>query len=461
VLRSHDRSSYDSTSPTNRPGGEQMPNTSTARLARFAGRRLLPAGVPLVFLAGACQKLTDINTPDVILADDINTAFGAQSRASGALRIFSASGVYTSVLYTGLITDELTYAYSTGTIADARRIPEQGSSSANSAFGGLQSARVAALEAADALERYSPTSRGMISRMFSLMGLSEVMLAEQICSGVPLTRQNDTRIEYGDPLTTTQLLQHAVSQFDSALAYTDTARYQQLARVGKARALVDLGKFAEAAALVSPALVPTSFRYDAEYSAAVSTQSNSLYSGIATSRIYSVANLDGGTGLNFRTANDPRVATVLIGPSLDNSDQIFTTTALNGLGAPFAVATGVEARLIEAEAALQAGDVTGWLAKLNEARASRTGLAPLTDPGTAAARVDLLFRERAFWMFLTAHRQGDLRRLIRQYGRSQASVFPSQGLYRDGGPYGSDVTQPIPEAEQYNPKFKACLDRNA
>jgi len=44
-------------------------------------------------------------------------------------------------------------------------------------------------------------------------------------------------------------------------------------------------------------------------------------------------------------------------------------------------------------------------------------LAALTDPGTAEARVDLLFRERAFWFFLTGHRQGDLRRLIRQYGR--------------------------------------------
>ena len=35
--------------------------------------------------------------------------------------------------------------------------------------------------------------------------------------------------------------------------------------------------------------------------------------------------------------------------------------------------------------------------------------------------MDLLFSERAFWMFATGHRLGDMRRLIRQYGRTRAS----------------------------------------
>jgi len=128
------------------------------------------------------------------------------------------------------------------------------------------------------------------------------------------------------------------------------------------------------------------------------------------------------------------------------------------------LADWVEARLIEAEAALQAGDVPTWLAKLNHLRetAITPALPDTTDPGTPGARVDLLFRERAFWLFLTGHRQGDMRRLIRQYGRDQSQVYPT-GLYPGGtGAYGSDVNAPIPALErQYNPKFTGCLTRGA
>jgi hypothetical protein len=56
--------------------------------------------------------------------------------------------------------------------------------------------------------------------------------------------------------------------------------------------------------------------------------------------------------------------------------------------------------------------VAGWLSKLAAARARFNMVAP-TDPGTANARVDLMFRERAFSLFGTSHRVGDLRRLSR------------------------------------------------
>jgi hypothetical protein len=36
------------------------------------------------------------------------------------------------------------------------------------------------------------------------------------------------------------------------------------------------------------------------------------------------------------------------------------------------------------------------------------------------------------WMYLTIHRWGDMRRLIRQYGRTQDKVFPT-GTYFKGG----------------------------
>ena len=66
---------------------------------------------------------------------------------------------------------------------------------------------------------------------------------------------------------------------------------------------------------------------------------------------------------------------------------------------------------------------------------------------------------------LRAARQGgDMRRLIRQYGRSATSVFPT-GPWHKGGSYATDVNFPVPQAETNNPNLtgvtNTCIDRNA
>ena len=89
-------------------------------------------------------------------------------------------------------------------------------------------------------------------------------------------------------------------------------------------------------------------------------------------------------------------------------------------------------------------------------------LAPLVDPVTPAARVDLLFRERAFWLWGTGQRLGDLRRLINQYTRLADDVFPS-GIYHKGGTYGTDVVFPVDFDEVNNTLFdiSLCVVTNA
>jgi hypothetical protein len=68
--------------------------------------------------------------------------------------------------------------------------------------------------------------------------------------------------------------------------------------------------------------------------------------------------------------------------------------------------------------------------------------------------------ERAFWMFGTGHRLADLRRLVRNYGRPQETVFPT-GTYAPGQDYGTQVNLAIPIEEKNNPNAQGCLDRNA
>jgi len=80
---------------------------------------------------------------------------------------------------------------------------------------------------------------------------------------------------------------------------------------------------------------------------------------------------------------------------------------------------------------------------------------------------DVLFRERAFWLYATGHRLGDMRRLIRQYGRDPETVFPTGDYYKGGLTYGEDVNLPLPRREANNPNVgnnpnpDGCLDRSA
>jgi hypothetical protein len=90
-------------------------------------------------------------------------------------------------------------------------------------------------------------------------------------------------------------------------------------------------------------------------------------------------------------------------------------------------------------------------------------MSALTDPGSASARIDLLFRERAFWTFGRGQRVGDLRREIRVYNKTAAQVFPGEGGVnpRKNSNYGPDVNLPVPQAERNNFKFGGCTDRKA
>ena len=182
---------------------------------------------------------------------------------------------------------------------------------------------------------------------------------------------------------------------------------------------------------------------------------------------------------------DPRVPWTFAGPGFITTIPKHTDLRMLTFDNDVPVASGVEARLIQAEAALRAGDVAGYLTFINNLRravAARmallypgttysdtrrrffpTTLAPLTDPGAGAsspaaaldARVRLLFRERAFWMYLTGHRLGDLRRLIRDYGYTHTQVFPSGPFYRTPGTtYGDDVSFPLPQREENNQQYE-------
>ena len=275
--------------------------------------------------------------------------------------------------------------------------------------------------------------------------------------------------QYGDPLTTAQIFGRASSTLDSAIANATGTNFRSLAAVGKARVLLGLGQFAQAAAAVSA--VPTAFRHTLNHSIATTRQNNGLWTAMynAGSR-YTIGTSEGTNGIDYLVSPaDPRapwVATTNVGFD-GTSGNLPRQLKYTSQSAPFILADGIEARLIEAEARLQGGtqaDRDAVFAQLNVLRATglTAAIAPLAaSPSTQAAAVDMLFRERAFWLWLTGHRLGDMRRLVRQYARTAATVFPVGNVrYRPGQTYGSDVNLVIPFTERNNPKFKGCLDRN-
>ena len=89
------------------------------------------------------------------------------------------------------------------------------------------------------------------------------------------------------------------------------------------------------------------------------------------------------------------------------------------------------------------------------------------DTVAAGSAVNLHFAERARWLWLSAHRLSDLRRLVRQYGRLADAVFPTGPYFKaQFSAYGTDVNFPIPFDEFNNPNLsdlpptQSCIDRN-
>lgn len=470
--------------------------------------RIARVGIALGILAAAACSPGDIlrvDETDIIDPADVTTPTGLAALHAGAVGDFSfavvgdAGGSEGQILVTASFADELgnSETFPTRKEYDQRGPINIQNGTLTGLFRNLQRARRSAERAAEVIKTVSatPATDARVTEAYLLAGLNYIYMGENYCSGVPVsTAGEDGSLTFGDPLTTTQLFDEAVKRFDSALAYPGPApvppatgtTLTNAARVGKARALLNLDQPAAAAAAVAG--VPTTFSYNTTHTVALGRQQNGAFAFINQFERFSVANLDGGNGLNFRAANDPRVPWARLPANdvgFDAATPQFDQGKYASEIAQLAIANGVEARLIEAEAALDAGDSGGWLTILNTLRATAgltpstfpagfppafPALTPLADPGTAAGRVDLMFRERAFWLYLTGHRLGDLRRLVRQYGRpgtTAGGVFPGAGgaaYVIDGNPkggvFGVEMNLPVPFDEENNPNFSGCLDRN-
>jgi hypothetical protein len=467
-----------------------MSHTRLATPRARSTRRGALALVAVAALLSACDfhHLTSVKDPDTVPPPFVNSKAGLPFLLAGAAETFQVAfsgagdeannGHEGHVNMTGIFTDELfdLETFPTRQQVDARNtLPTN--VSLKGLFSDLAAARAAGDKATLGYAKFDPTNANRALAL-DFAGYSYLMFAEYYCDGVPFTNLDDNgKITYGLPLTRHQIRQIVLAKLDSAVTIASAAAtadaaagnsttldstYIDLAHIGIARALVDSGDFAAAATVA--ATVPTGFVYLVENSNNAPVQFNGIWNYNIAGNFFGVADVDGTNGLNFVTARDPRVRTIDTGqPGAFNSGPNFVQQELYpNPSSSTVLASGLEAQLIIAEAQLKAGNVAGWTTTLNTLRAGG-GMSALTADSTTIAsptlRQDVMFRERAFWMFLTGHRMEDMRRLVRQYGRDPNTVFPV-GTTAIGLAIQTDVDFPVSEDELNNPNFHGCLDRN-
>ena len=416
----------------------------------------------------SCDSVVEVSDPDIVTPESLNSEAGIQTLRAGSLGDLAVAmsgsaaghGATTGlIVMSGLMADEYAYSgtFPTRREADTRNLQDI-NSDVNTIYGNLHRSRTGAETTVDLLADFGGNPE-IESEMQSVTGYAYVMFAETFCGGVPFSKApaDGGELIYGEPLTTEQMFNQAISWFDQAIANAGSNdKLANLGRVGKARSLLGLGQMDAAAAEV--AAIPTDFVYNIEQSDNSRRQENGIYIMSTVRRQFSIADGKGGNGLMFRSSMDPR--TPWDGGTEFGQDDItlyYNQLKYDSSNVPVVLASGTEARLIEAEAAANADDAT-TVEDIHNALRATIGLSDLDLSGISGD--DLLlahFSERAFWLFSTGHRLGDLRRLVDVYGMMPSNVFP-WGPYFKGGEYSTNLKFLVPQSESNNPNYVGCLD---
>ncbi|HEY2850417.1 MAG TPA: hypothetical protein VGI97_11105 [Gemmatimonadaceae bacterium] len=458
-----------------------MPSRISGRPLRYLAALAASAAVSTSCHNSVTETVLAVQLPGIIAPAATTTISGAIALTNGArarLRDMTA-GTESSWLFGGLLGDEWTTSstFVQNDEADERRISLT-NSTVRDQFRTVNRARTAAQQAINADQSLRPTAMTDIGEMYFIRGFAEMQIAQDWCNGTPLSDASGPTIVFAGPSSNDDVFHRAIASFDTALTFlsaTDatTINVKQAALVAHARAQLGINDIPGAATEVAG--IPTSFSYDLTF--APSSGDNILWSQPASSLRYSVGDTIVKTSagsfvahasIPFGTTNDPRVPTKTGTTKAQDGSTFVVTTSIWQQSTTVSLVNGLDARLVEAEAFLAAGDIANYLATLNALRAAPPKIgaiqpAPmpaLTDPGTATARQAQLFSEKAYWTFGRGQRLSDMRRLERQYGWPDAQVFPTGTHYR-GILYGTDVNLPVPQDELNNNPLSGngCTDR--
>ncbi len=457
--------------------------TMNTRPSCFTHRcvRGLVVGVIATFLAG-CSAITDTQLPDGVDGPATYNNREGATRLTQATRAALATAIRDYIVSSGLLTDEL--------MASDVPVSYFGSrDKRNGHWAGdpPHSVRSLARLARGIVGKYvSGETSAWQAQLFLYEAYAEILTADGWCSGVPLSTMDfEGDWTYRAGAKTDEIYAHAMLLLDSAEARAvDSVSLQSTIRVLRARAQLAQGRYAEAKQTVQG--MDDDFRSEIRiaFDDGKRTDRSRYYKFIEIDGA-SISDQEGINGLPYRSSGDPRTKAIQV-RDFNNRAVWFPVKYVTTDSSVFILASGIEAKLILAEAALADHDPEQMLMVLNALRTTGTftvettplpgggqridtlwnagigGVAKLRRidslPPTAAAQRQLLFAERAAWLFLTGTRQGDLRRLVRKYGLDREQVYPT-GAYTIPGytdVYGTDISFDLGSNEFPNPLFTGC-----
>lgn len=433
---------------------------------------LLVAGV-----SGCEEGFLEVNDPDVVPPESLEGPANVSVRINTIIGDFQeAMDQY--VLYTGLFTDEmiLSGTFPTRIDVDERVVQPNNGTLNGDLYEPLHVSRasaddgVAAFEqalGADAFSEVQAEVRDGIAFGKLYGGYDRIFFSELYCQSIFGGNEGESA-----PVGPDARMEEALTllrEAETAASEAGLPTVASAARVGQGRALLWLGRYQEAADAVSE--VADGFYYPAEYSGNTTAQANEVWQLTYGTQGFSARwTVGDGTAGNRHNERWPYfeewVDQNLLQPennvrAPEIGVPIVLQTVYDGAGNSIPVATGWEARMIEAEALLQDGQFDEAEQLVNDLLSS-PGVNPLTtsnfslndgqppelgafDPVDFTAPlseddVRELARARAAGLWLSGTRQGTLRRFIDQYG---VDLYPQ-------GTQGTATSFPVTEQELEN-----------
>ena len=414
-----------------------MTPIKTTRIARIAGAAMMLG-------AFGCSTFLEPDNPNLLDVNAVDPVNDANTLANSAQQSY-ASALGWAIMHGAWFTGEALVAE---TFPTRNEFGRRDVASANGSLSGdlwfpiSQAASSAHLVLGLALP--TPATNINNVRSQTWLGYSFVLMAEFFCEGAA----------YGGPrLTTQNMLDSAVANFTAAItsgtANATTAGIQlaNVARVGRARAYLQLGRKAEA--LADANLVPAGFNFNFNFVDDAGNRTrlnNRLWQFTSDRGSISVAPL-------YRTFDDPRVKFKLPGQhnlsAQDANSGLFVIQdKYPAFSSPVRVASKLEADFIAAEAGTTANQLA-----LIAARRTANGKDAYTGATTAAAVLAELMLQKSLDFFLEGQHMGDFR-------RNPTSIVglpvPGAVYFKPGfAPIGAQtcVVLPITETDN-NPNFK-------
>jgi len=408
-----------------------------------------------VALAGltACNSLLDVDNPGSVPAESLSDPALAPALAAAAMQTLQC-GVIQYAATVGMLSSEYLNANS---FVDNHPWEWRGVNEIKAAPGScnygrgttamgyytpLQQARFQLDDAFDRLDKFTDaevTGRaGLMATMRAYSGYADLLLGEGMCE---MTMDN------GPKMTRADVFAKAEERFTDAITRATAVNDQSIlnmARVGRARARLNLKKLVEAAADAN--LVPSGFVRNAEFTEGGAAQrENRIYNLTIRNEYLSVAAPYRNLTVNGVPGNipDPRVKVKDAGKRAnDQVTPLFQQQKFLAGNSSHPIASWNEAQLIYAEAV---GGQAGFDA-INRVRTANQ-VPTLTGPvPTGQAFTDLILEERRRQLFSEGQRYGDMLRYNLPF---------TTGTTLRGNRYSDLTCTPLPDVEtRNNPNFK-------